>query len=62
MQVMTRDQEQLLRKLVELAGDPEVLEQALEEARAEGPDPVPLEDLIRQILLVRNARQQTPAA
>lgn len=52
MQAMTRDQEELLRRLVELAGSPLVLQAGLKELTDESEAPT-LEDLVRRMVEVR---------
>jgi len=53
MQAMTREQEELLRRLVELAGNPVVVQTALKELSSETDSP-DLEALIRKIIQVRD--------
>lgn len=59
MLVMSRKQERLVQRLVDLAGGPIVLQTALRELRAEG-DPSGLEVLVRKIIEVRDREAHTP--
>lgn len=61
MQALTRDQEELLRRLVELAGGPVVLQAALKELSEEG-EGAGLESLVKKILEVRDREAHTPAS
>jgi hypothetical protein len=57
LQTMTREQERLLRQLVELAGDPVIVQDALKQL-AEEENPT-LEKLVRRILELK--RSAVPA-
>lgn len=62
MTIMTRRNEELLSKLVEIAGSTEVVEEALEELAASKGTSVRLEDLIRKIAELVQQRSQAEAA
>jgi len=59
MELLTKDQERLLERLIELAGDPLIVQEALRRIVAEEAEPT-LDDLIRKILALRKA-ETTPA-
>ena len=59
MQALTREQEELLGRLVELAGSPVVLQLALRELAQESAD-AGLEALVKKIIEVRD--REAPAA
>lgn len=56
MTIVSRDQERVVRRLVEFAGDPSIVQDALDELREELPTPPTLEQLLRKILQIREAR------
>lgn len=56
MTIMTRGEEQMLQRLVAFAGDPVILEDALVELRDELPTPPTLDELLRKIVKIREAR------
>lgn len=53
MTVMTRQQEELLNRLIELAGDPAVVEEALRTAAAGSNDPPTIREVVRAILEIK---------
>lgn len=64
MTVMSKEQEALVDRLVSLAGDSRVLQEAFERLRNTGSVPIKLEDIIRTILEIkaeRETRQAIPA-
>jgi len=56
MTVMSREQEELVERLVSVAGDPRILQEALERLRSSVPAPLKLEDIIRVILEIKAER------
>lgn len=56
MTIISRDQERVVRRLVEFAGDPSIVEDALSELRDELATPPTLEQLLTKILEIREAR------
>lgn len=54
MRVLSSDQEKLLSMLIELAGDPVTLQDALKELADEAPEDQTLKDLVRKIVELRN--------
>lgn len=56
MTFATRDQDRVRRRLVEFAGDPDILEEALAALRYELSEPPTLEQLLNQILEIRERR------
>jgi hypothetical protein len=59
MTVMSREQEELVERLVAVAGDPRILQEALERLRNAGSVPLKLEDIIRMILEIKSERAET---
>lgn len=56
MTVMSREQEEFVERLVSVAGDPRILQEALERLRNTMPAPLKLEDIIRAILEIKAER------
>jgi hypothetical protein len=61
MAVMTRRHEDLLDQLVELAGDPLIVQRALRDLNAELEEPPKLEQLVRRILELKAVAEQSAA-
>lgn len=62
MTVLSGRREDLLEQLVQLAGDPFIVEQALRELNAELSEPPTVEQLVERILQLRVAESSPPAA
>lgn len=58
MTTMTRQQGDLLRRLIALAGDPEIVQVALQQLNREAAAPPTLEQLMVRILELRNERDR----
>jgi hypothetical protein len=59
MTVMSKEQEALVERLVSVAGDPRILQEALERLRNTVPTPLKLEDIVRVILEIKAERAET---
>ena len=56
MTIGTKDEQRVLRRLVDFAGDPAIVEDALEALRVELATPPTLEQLLSKILELREER------
>jgi len=60
MPVLSSQEERLLRRLVDFAGSPETLEEALVALRSETSSPPTLEELLQRILEIREGKAVKP--
>lgn len=56
MTIVSRDEERVVRRLVEFAGDPLIVEEALQDLRQELDAPPSLAQLLKKILELRDQR------
>lgn len=62
MTILTRKKEALLEQLTAVAGDPDIVEEALRSLNEESASPPELRDIVRRILEIRQRRSQVAHA
>ena len=58
MRVMTSEQEELLSKLVQFAGDPVIVQEALRELNSAAEDPPTVEKILQKIVALKGEREK----